>query len=409
MVRGLVVLALICAAAPANATITVMNTADSGGGSLREAIASAASGETIDFAPGVTGTIALLSTLSITQPVTIQGPGATNLTIDGQSTVRVFDIAAGGDLILSGVTIVDGSTVGLGGAIQNAGSLTVRRSVFAGNSASSGGAIATLAGALTTIDACTFEENVTTGVGGSAFITFGIAMVSNSTFVRNTAPINGGAINVQASGVLTVINCTFFDNSSGSLGGTISNLGVLAVLDSTFAQNRGSGGSAIATGNDQMTINNNIFADNAASAEPGAFSPGVGAASAASNNVFFNNTANGVVDDLTGYGTTNFIVAPSEPLQPLGNNGGPTETMLPQGAALCAGAVALLPEGLTRDQRGFPRVTSRGGTPCLDAGAVQLSSTTAAPALSPAALAVAIALLAGFGRVGLRRLRPPTR
>jgi hypothetical protein len=400
--RGLVVLALICTAARADATITVMNTADSGGGSLRDAIATAASGETIDFAPGVTGTIALLSTLSITQPVTIQGPGADDLTIDGQSTVRVLDIAAGGDLTLSGVTILDGSTNAIGGGIQNAGALDVRRCIFAGNAASSGGAIAAQAGSLTTINECTFEENTTTGVGGGALITFGIAMVSNSTFVRNMAPINGGAINVQSGGLATVINCTFFDNSSGSLGGTISNLGVLVVLDSTFSQNQASAGSAIATANDQMTINNNIFADNAASAGPGAFSPATGAASAASNNVFFNNTANGVADDQTGYGTMDFVVAASEPLLPLGDNGGPTETMLPRGAALCAGEVALLPEGLTRDQRGFPRVTS-----CLDAGAVQISPAAAAPTLSAASLAVAVVLLTGFGLIGVRRRRVP--
>ena len=71
-------LSTTCAPAGA-ATLTVINTADSGAGSLRAALASAGSGDTIVFAPGVTGSIALLSTLSITQPVTIVGPGVSSL------------------------------------------------------------------------------------------------------------------------------------------------------------------------------------------------------------------------------------------------------------------------------------------------------------------------------------------
>ncbi len=51
-----VALVLLGPAGPAAAaTLTVTNTNDSGAGSLRQAIADAASGDTIDFAPGVTG------------------------------------------------------------------------------------------------------------------------------------------------------------------------------------------------------------------------------------------------------------------------------------------------------------------------------------------------------------------
>ena len=62
---------------------TVTNTNDSGAGSLRAAIAAAANGDTIDFAPALNGqTITLTSgALTITQSLTISGPGAGNLTI----------------------------------------------------------------------------------------------------------------------------------------------------------------------------------------------------------------------------------------------------------------------------------------------------------------------------------------
>jgi hypothetical protein len=402
----LFLLSMVCAPAGA-ATLTVINTQDSGAGSLRAALASAASGDTIVFAPGVTGSVALLSTLSITQPVTIQGPGVANLTLDGQASVQVMAISSGGNLTLSGATIANGKTAGFGAGINIAGggALTVSNCAFVGNEAANGGGIANQTGGLLSVDACTFADNNTTSVGGGALITSGSATVSNSTFLGNHAPINGGAVNIQGGGTLTLINSTLFNNSSGGLGGAMSSLGTVTIINSTFAANHGSSGSALATGNSNVTINNSVFADNVATGSPGALNIG-GGTPTASNNVFFNNTVNGIPDDQTGYGTSSFIVATAEPLAALGNFGGPTQTMppLPGGAAICAGSVALLPSGLTQDQRGFPR-TSLGS--CVDAGAVQITQT---PAPVPGLSMPLLALLAGlFAMFGIRRLQYATR
>src|ERR1700744_3961214 len=89
-------------------TVTVTNTNDSGGGSLRQALVSASAGDLIVFDPGATGTIALATSLTIGQSVTIQGPGAGAITLDGQGAVRVINITAG-TLTLSGVTLANGS------------------------------------------------------------------------------------------------------------------------------------------------------------------------------------------------------------------------------------------------------------------------------------------------------------
>src|SRR5438876_8223193 len=71
------------------ATITVTSTADSGAGSLRAALASASDGDTIDFS--VTGTITLTSgELLVGKSVTISGPGAANLAVNGNAAGRVF-------------------------------------------------------------------------------------------------------------------------------------------------------------------------------------------------------------------------------------------------------------------------------------------------------------------------------
>src|SRR5258708_29325091 len=90
-VAWLVVLA--CSQGFAN-TIAVTNTNDSGLGSLRDAIASAASGDTINFNLTFPATITLSSTLTISTNLTISGPGASNLAISGGGAVRVFSIGS---------------------------------------------------------------------------------------------------------------------------------------------------------------------------------------------------------------------------------------------------------------------------------------------------------------------------
>ena len=60
-------------------TVTTVN--DDGPGSLRQAIASSAAGDSINFALPLPATIALSSTLVITQDLTVLGPGADKLTV----------------------------------------------------------------------------------------------------------------------------------------------------------------------------------------------------------------------------------------------------------------------------------------------------------------------------------------
>ena len=86
--------------APAS-IILVTNTNDSGPGSLRDTLAVANDGDTID-AIGVSGTILLTSgELPFTHNVTINGPGAGSLAVDGNATFRVFENFAS-DVTMSG-------------------------------------------------------------------------------------------------------------------------------------------------------------------------------------------------------------------------------------------------------------------------------------------------------------------
>ena len=121
----------------AQAALTVTTLSDSGIGSLRQAIldANAAAGhDTITFS--VTGTITLASSLpDITGDLTITGPGAASLAIDGAGSYRPFTIANSTNVTIEAITIQNGSADN-GGGISNRGTLTVTNSTLSGNSAS---------------------------------------------------------------------------------------------------------------------------------------------------------------------------------------------------------------------------------------------------------------------------------
>src|SRR6478735_6641483 len=100
------------------ATITVLNTNDSGSGSLRDAIANATPGDTITFA--APGTITLTTgQLVINKNLTITGLGNNSTVVNGNSASRVFNITAGGFTVnMSGLTIENAQVGGSGGGIN---------------------------------------------------------------------------------------------------------------------------------------------------------------------------------------------------------------------------------------------------------------------------------------------------
>src|SRR5690349_21818579 len=105
--------AAFCAAAiPAYATtIAVTNTNDNGAGSLRQALAIANDGDTITFA--VTGSIVLTTgELLVDKSISISGPGASLLAVDGNANGRVFHIGPGTTVTIAGLTIRNGMVTG---------------------------------------------------------------------------------------------------------------------------------------------------------------------------------------------------------------------------------------------------------------------------------------------------------
>src|SRR5436190_13031022 len=94
------------------ATLTVTSLADSGAGTLRDRIAVALSGDTIQF--GLLGTITLNSELVVSKNLRIDGGLANQLRISGNNNSRVFNITNGSAQIFN-MTITDGRVAGTNG------------------------------------------------------------------------------------------------------------------------------------------------------------------------------------------------------------------------------------------------------------------------------------------------------
>src|SRR5690242_5874259 len=95
----------------AQATLVVTSTADSGAGTLRNAIAAAGGGGVITFNLPNPSTITLTSSeLTIPANLTIQGPGADQLTISGANARRIFVVPSGVSLLVKKIKLANGRT-----------------------------------------------------------------------------------------------------------------------------------------------------------------------------------------------------------------------------------------------------------------------------------------------------------
>jgi predicted outer membrane repeat protein len=251
------------------ATFTVSNANDDGMGSLRQAIRDAnkmAGADTITFSaaafPAGTQINLTSGAYVVNDFVTIQGPGAGNLTINAGGTSRIFtvDSAAAsnggamslnqaGTLInvsISGMTLANGKDANGGGAIlDNGENVTLNAVQVDGNTST-----ATNGGAILVVDA--------TSVGSLT--------VSQSSFTNNSAPNNsGGAISVQGNEGVTIRNTTFDGNKSPNGGAIFLFAGGAQTLEfNTFSNNVATTGGAVYVNNATALLNGNILAGNTA-------------------------------------------------------------------------------------------------------------------------------------------------
>jgi hypothetical protein len=212
------------------ATITVTNTNDSGPGSLRQALAVAHDGDRITFA--VSGTITLTSGgLVVTKNVTISGPGANELSIDGNQGPSVFSV----DTIatISGLAIRNGFD-----GIENPGTLTVSNCVLSGNSRD--GIFNT---GILTVSNCVLSGNSAGGIFNAGTLT-----VSNCDLSGNSSDGIGNDALSSGPASLTVVNSNVSDNGLSGIFNSAVELGVVtATIRSTTVSGNSAGGVVTST------------------------------------------------------------------------------------------------------------------------------------------------------------------
>ena len=216
-------------------TITVSNCDDDGAGSLRDAFAHAFSGDTIDLTALACSTISLTSGPLTTAEydLTIRGPGAKRLAIDGNDTTRLIAHTGYGLLDIDGVTLRNGrydytgpvmyAGLAAGACVLSSGSITLTHSSVEHCSASG----TSVSGAA--IDA-----------GGRLILTdstvSGVSASAHSDEI--SATIYGGAVYAAASYITraTISNVTVSATAttafSGTFGGGVFSLYGIVLTDS---------------------------------------------------------------------------------------------------------------------------------------------------------------------------------
>ncbi|MEI6083253.1 MAG: HYR domain-containing protein [Verrucomicrobiota bacterium] len=244
------------------ATITVISIADSGPGSLRQAIAVANNGDSIIFDPILTTKkIALTSgELVITKNITITGLGAANFAITGTTTSRVFTVTGGATATLTALTI-SGGTATNGGGIANFATLTLNNLTLSNNTATSGGAIYTSNGVLNVNNSALYANSATDG--GAIFVVQGTATIAGSALATNSAANTGGAI--ANHGTVTLTNATLTGNNA-TFGGAIYNDAgntLSLTISNSVTGNGASGGGGIFN-EGTLSVGNSLIATNSA-------------------------------------------------------------------------------------------------------------------------------------------------
>ncbi|MCP4544082.1 MAG: CSLREA domain-containing protein [Chloroflexi bacterium] len=195
--------------------VTVVNTDDSGAGSLRQAISDACAGGQIDFSLTLPATITLTSgELSIDKNLAIQGPGRDLLTVSGNDASRVFNIGASGVVTITGLMVRDGSAT-TGGGIYSSGNLHLEDAhVFDNSATMHGGGVYVWSGS-TTLIGTQVVSNSTSENGGGVFVGSGSATMTGMQVVSNSAS-SGGGLCISSGGEVSISGTTFYSNTTSS-------------------------------------------------------------------------------------------------------------------------------------------------------------------------------------------------
>ena len=171
-------------------------------------------------------------------PVTIHGRGAI---FSGKDLRRAFIVPAGATLYLNDLRITDGFTTADGGAIHNAGAMTLTKTTVSDSAARTGGGIYNAENAALTLIASTVSGNTASEDGGGILNRKGRLTLIGTTVSGNSAQgasgNGGGIFNGRQGSRATLTNSTVSGNASRFGAGVFNDEAVMAVSQSTISHN----------------------------------------------------------------------------------------------------------------------------------------------------------------------------
>jgi hypothetical protein len=393
-------------------TLPVTSCADDNtSGTFRSVVASALDGDTVDLSQLTCGTItlALGAVTTDVDNLAIQGPGQTELTIDGAHADRVVVLSGAGTLAISDLSIANGYLAGdyNGGCVRSYGNISLTRTTVSGceiaavGYAAGGGAAARAD--MTLIDSTVKENTVSSSSNyygylfGGGVNAVGAMVISNSTISGNTLQFLGDITpysigyggGVSGHYDVTITGSTIDGNQGASYGGGLFVVGNpnefsrVEIVSSTISGNSASiGGGGVSVGGlfrtylSSFVLHASTVAANVSQGGGGGlrfrdYTLADVQSSIIASNVAVENADIDAVETLAIYGADNLIdeadpdiALPADTLHgdpqllPLADNGGLTRThaLAPDSPAIDVGNDYF---GLDYDQRGvgFARVS----------------------------------------------------
>ena len=426
-------------------TITVTNGNDSGPGSLRQALADASDGDTINFDPSVASVILTTAELAIDKSVTLSGaPQMVTVVRSSQTEFRIFHVMPGHSVEIDGLSIHGGHITGDngGGILNDNSTLTIAYCTVYANTIVSAESVNVFGGGIYNSGTLTLNQvsvNNNNGVHGQTNnVPFGGGISNTGTMViiagtvqGNMAYYAGGGI--YNTGMMTITGSTISDNYTdlpghfGGDGGGIENDGTMTIQDSTISGNRAVGAGFAGGYGGGIYGNNTTITNSTITANSAHFGGGVAGGGNIAHTTFNNNSA--LTDGGTLYLTSalelgntilkagasgvnifnhngslithgynvcsdngsGLLNGPGDQINtdpmlgPLQNNGGPTFThaLLPGSPAIDTGDPNFTPPPFY-DQRGPDFLRVRNGR--IDSGAFEVQAgTTPSPTPTPTA------------------------
>jgi hypothetical protein len=253
---------------------TVTTNADSGPGSLREALnqANATPGpHSIAFDEAITGRgaapIALSTQLVINCELAMSVREGRFVVLDGQGLTRVLQVDPDARAHVTRVFVEHGRA-DVGAGIYNRGTLIYEDGgVYENTAGFHGGGIYNV-GTLTITTNTEIYDN-TARFGGGIANDFGTLEMDDGTDVaRNVADSQGGGLYNQGAGRVNIDDSRFFENQARSGGGGIFNGGTLTLHASRVVRNTvtaGPGGGIFNSSNGTITVLSSTVSGNSAS------------------------------------------------------------------------------------------------------------------------------------------------